>query len=197
MKFVILDRDGVINEDSDEYIKSPEEWIPIPGSLEAIARLHQAGYRLIIASNQSGIARGLFDLDTLARIHAKLLEAVRAKGGAIEAIFFCPHGPDDGCRCRKPLPGLFEEIAERLKLSLRGVYAVGDSERDVLAAESAGARPVLVRTGKGNRTIKKMARRLDGIPVFADLAEFADALLTGRLPVKAGREVPLTDLRKD
>ncbi len=196
MKLVILDRDGVINEDSDEYIKSPEEWIPIPGSLEAIARLHQAGWRLIIASNQSGIARGLFDLDTLARIHAKLLEAVRAKGGEIEAIFFCPHGPAEGCRCRKPLPGLFEEIAERLKISLRGVYAVGDSERDLLAAESAGARPVLVRTGKGERTIKKMARRLDGVPVFADLAAFADALLTGRLPEKGGREGVSVEPRK-
>ncbi len=196
MKLVILDRDGVINQDSDEYIKSPEEWIPIPGSLEAIARLHQAGYRLVIASNQSGIARGLFDLDTLARIHAKLLEAVRAKGGAIEAIFFCPHGPGEGCRCRKPLPGLFEEIADRLKLSLRGVYAVGDSERDVLAAVSAGARPVLVRTGKGSRTVKKMAARLEGIPVVADLAEFADALLTGRLPEKGDREAVFTDLRK-
>jgi D-glycero-D-manno-heptose 1,7-bisphosphate phosphatase len=186
MKLVILDRDGVINEDSDEYIKSPEEWIPIPGSLEAIARLHQAGYRLVIATNQSGIARGLFDFNTLARIHAKLLDAVRARGGQIEAIFFCPHGPADGCRCRKPLPGLFEEIAERLKINLRGVYAVGDSERDILAAESAGARPVLVRTGKGERTLKKMARRLDRIPVFADLAAFADALLAGALAAEKG-----------
>lgn len=182
MKLVILDRDGVINHDSDEYIKSPEEWIPIPGSLEAIARLHQAGYKVVVASNQSGVARGLFDFDTLARIHAKMLEAVRAKGGEIDAIFFCPHGPDEGCRCRKPLPGLFEEIADRLKVNLQGVYAVGDSERDILAAQAVGARPVLVLTGKGNRTATKMSRRLDQILVFVNLGEFADAVLAGRLP---------------
>jgi len=183
MKLIILDRDGVINYDSDDYIKSPEEWIPIPGSLEAIARLYREGYRLVVASNQSGVARGLFDLDTLGRIHAKLLEAVRGKGGDIEAIFFCPHGPDDGCRCRKPAPGLYEEIAERLKLNLRGVYSVGDSERDIVAARAVGARPVMLRTGKGARTLKKM-KALDGVPVFDDLAVFTDALLAGELPAR-------------
>jgi D-glycero-D-manno-heptose 1,7-bisphosphate phosphatase len=181
MKLVILDRDGVVNFDSDEYIKSPEEWVPIPGSLEAIARLHRAGYRVVIATNQSGVARGLFDMDTLGRIHAKLLDAVRAEGGVIEAIFFCPHGPDDGCRCRKPLPGLLEEIAERMKVNLRGVYAVGDTERDMMAAQAVNARPVLVRTGKGERTLKK-SRQLDRVPVFADLAAFTEALLSGDLP---------------
>lgn len=115
MKLVILDRDGVINYDSDDYIKSPEEWKPLPGSIEAIARLHREDYHLVIATNQSGIARGLFDLNTLSKIHNKMLGAVRAAGGEIEGIFFCPHGPDDGCRCRKPLPGLFEEIADRVK----------------------------------------------------------------------------------
>ena len=149
MKLIILDRDGVINYDSDDYIKSPEEWRPIPGSLEAIARLHREGYRIVVASNQSGVARGLFDMETLGRINAKMLEAVRAKGGEIDAVFFCPHGPMDGCRCRKPLPGLFEEIAERLKTNLRGVYAVGDAERDVIAARAVEARPVLGSTGKG------------------------------------------------
>lgn len=149
MKLVILDRDGVINEDSDAYIKSPEEWNPIPGSLEAIARLNRHGYRVAVATNQSGVARGLFTLDTLARIHRRMLEAVRDKGGEIDAIFFCPHGPDDDCRCRKPAPGLYEEIADRLKTSLDNVYAIGDSERDLVAARAAGAQPVLVRTGKG------------------------------------------------
>ncbi|OGI42666.1 MAG: D-glycero-beta-D-manno-heptose-1,7-bisphosphate 7-phosphatase [Candidatus Muproteobacteria bacterium RBG_16_65_31] len=180
MKLVILDRDGVINFDSDDYIKSPEEWRPIPGSLEAIAQLVRAGYKLIVATNQSGVARGLFDMETLGRIHARMLEAVRAKGGTIDAVFFCPHGPMDGCRCRKPMPGLFEEIADRLGVSLNGVYAVGDSERDVLAAQAVGARAVVVRTGKGERTLKKN-KNLGQVPVFADLAAFADALLAGRL----------------
>lgn len=181
MKLVILDRDGVINYDSDEFIKSPAEWVPIPGSLEAMSRLHREGYKIVVASNQSGIARGLLDMDTLARIHAKMLEAVRNKGGEIDAIFFCPHGPDDGCGCRKPLPGLLEDIAERLKVSLNGVYAVGDAERDVEAARAVRARPVLVRTGKGQRTLKK-SKLLRGVPVYADLAAFTDALLGGELP---------------
>ncbi len=182
MKLVILDRDGVINYDSDDYIKSPEEWIPIPGTLEAIARLHREGYKVVVATNQSGVGRGLFDMDTLARIHAKMLEAVRAKGGEIDAIFFCPHKPEDNCRCRKPQPGLFQEIAERLKVNLNGVYAVGDSERDVIAARLVAARPVLVRTGKGKRTFKK-SKLLQDVPVLEDFAAFTDNLLSGKLPV--------------
>ncbi|MEK7815581.1 MAG: D-glycero-beta-D-manno-heptose 1,7-bisphosphate 7-phosphatase [Pseudomonadota bacterium] len=180
MKLVILDRDGVINHDSDAYIKSPDEWRPIAGSLEAIARLHREGYRVIVATNQSGVARGLFDMDMLAKIHAKMVEAVRAKGGEIDSIFFCPHGPDDGCRCRKPAPGQYEEIADRLKVSLDGVYAVGDSERDIEAARAVAARPVLVRTGKGERTLRT-SRNLGEVPVFADLAAFVDGLLLGKL----------------
>jgi D-glycero-D-manno-heptose 1,7-bisphosphate phosphatase len=180
MKLVILDRDGVINFDSDEYIKSPEEWIPIPGSLEAIARLHREGIRVVVATNQSGVGRGLFDMDMLARIHAKMLEAVRAKGGEIDGIFFCPHKPEDHCGCRKPQPGLFQEITDRLKVNLNGVYAVGDSERDVTAARLASARPVLVRTGKGKRALKK-SKALANVPVFEDFAAFTDALLSGKL----------------
>jgi D-glycero-D-manno-heptose 1,7-bisphosphate phosphatase len=180
MKLIILDRDGVINYDSNKYIKSPEEWRPIPGSVEAIARLHRADYHVVIATSQSGVARGLFDLNVLSKIHNKMLEAVRAAGGEIEAIFFCPHGPDVGCRCRKPLPGLFEEIADRMKVNLRGVYAVGDSERDALAARAVAARPVMVRTGKGERELKK-SENLKGVPVFADLAAFTDALLSGEM----------------
>ncbi len=181
IRFVILDRDGVINHDSDAYIKTPEEWIPIPGSLEAIARLHQDGYRIVVATNQSGVARKLFDIDMLNRIHQKMLEAVRQKGGEIEAIFFCPHGPENNCLCRKPRPGLYKEIAERLKLNLNGVYAVGDTARDVVAARAAQALPVLVRTGKGERTLAKGVD-IEGVPVFNDLAAFADALLSNRLP---------------
>lgn len=181
MKLVILDRDGVINHDSDEYIKSPGEWTPIAGSLEAIARLHREGYRIIVATNQSGVGRGLYDMDMLGRIHARMLEAVRAKGGEIDAIFFCPHKPEDECDCRKPRPGLMMEIAERLKVNLAGVYAVGDSERDVQAARAVAARPVLVRTGKGRRTLKK-SKLLADVPVFDDLAAFTDNFLTGKLP---------------
>jgi D-glycero-D-manno-heptose 1,7-bisphosphate phosphatase len=180
MRLVILDRDGVINYDSDAYIKTPDEWIPIPGSLEAIARLHQEGYRVVVATNQSGIARGMFTMDTLNRIHGKMLDAVRHKGGDIDAVFFCPHGPDDACRCRKPASGLFEDIAQRLKVNLAGVYAVGDSGRDLVAARAVNALPVLLRTGKGRRTLEKGVH-LEGVPVFEDLAAFADSLLSGQL----------------
>ncbi len=180
MKLVILDRDGVINYDSDAYIKSPEEWNPIPGSLEAIARLHREGFRIVVASNQSGVGRGLFDTDTLMKIHLKMIDAVRAKGGDIDAVFYCPHTPDDNCGCRKPKPGLFQEIADRLKVSLNGVWVVGDDERDVIAARAVAARPAFVRTGHGRRTLRK--KQLEGVPVFDHLAAFADALLAGQLP---------------
>ncbi len=181
MKLVILDRDGVVNYDSDEYIKSPDEWIPIEGSLRAIVRLNREGYRVVIVTNQSGVARGLFSREMLGRIHTKMLDAIRSKGGDIDAIFICPHGPGEGCRCRKPLPGLFEEIADRLKVNLSGVYAVGDSERDVMAARAVMAQPVLVRTGKGERALKK-SKHLADVPVFDDLAAFTDALLSDELP---------------
>jgi len=178
MKLIILDRDGVINEDSDAYIKSPEEFVPLPGSLEAIARLNQAGYRVAVATNQSGVARGLFDLDTLGRIHAKLGQGLAAVGGHIDAIAFCPHGPDDGCDCRKPKPGLLNELADRLGISLEGVPVVGDSLRDLRAAQEVGAEPILVRTGKGERTVAA-GEGLDEIPVYADLAAVVEALLRG------------------
>ena len=180
MRLVILDRDGVINHDSVDYIKSPQEWQPIPGSLEAIARLHRAGYRVVVATNQSGIGRGLLSMDMLAAIHARMLEAVRKQGGEIDAIFFCPHTPEEGCDCRKPAPGLLNEIAKRLQMNLVGIYIVGDAERDVLAARQVMASPVLVRTGKGARTLKQ-STVVDDVPVFDDLAAFVDALLSGKL----------------
>ena len=176
MKLIILDRDGVINEDSDAFIKSAEEFIPIPGSLEAIVRLSQGGYRVVIASNQSGIARGLFDHAALERIHQKLHRLINGTGGQIEAIFYCPHGPEDGCTCRKPEPGLLQEIGERLKLPLTDVPVVGDSLRDLQAAQAVGAKPFLVRTGKGEQTLKAGVG-LEGIEVFADLAALSDHLL--------------------
>ncbi|MFP4683423.1 MAG: D-glycero-beta-D-manno-heptose 1,7-bisphosphate 7-phosphatase [Ectothiorhodospira sp.] len=181
-RLVILDRDGVINRDSPDYIKSPQEWIPLPGSLEAIARLTRAGWRVAVATNQSGLARGLFDAATLEAIHDRMRRAVEAAGGRIDCIHHCPHGPDDGCDCRKPRPGLLHRIADDLGVSLAGVPAVGDSARDLEAARAAGCRPLLVRTGNGARTLAR-----GGLPpetqVFPDLAAVVEHLLaeeTGR-----------------
>ena len=176
MQLIILDRDGVINEDSDEFIKSPTEWVPIRGSMEAIARLHRAGWQVVVATNQSGVARRLFDLDTLARIHETMHRRVIESGGQIDAVFFCPHGPDDGCNCRKPLPGMFHDIAARLNTDLQGVPAIGDSLRDIQAAQAAGARPILVKTGKGFGTVSHP--ELDPqVAVYNDLYSAVDQLL--------------------
>ena len=181
-KWLILDRDGVINFDSDQFIKSAEEWQAIPGSLEAIARCNRAGYRVVVISNQSGIARGLFELDTLNAIHDKLRTQLAACGGKLEQIYFCPHGPDDHCSCRKPLPGLFQQFAHEHLVDLEKVYAVGDSLRDLQAAQAAGARAILVRTGKGPRSIAALETLteedpLHQVPVFDDLASFCNHLL--------------------
>jgi D-glycero-D-manno-heptose 1,7-bisphosphate phosphatase len=172
MKLVILDRDGVINFDSDQYIKSPAEWRPIPGSIEAIARLHQGGWRIAVATNQSGIGRGLFDMATLNAINDKMMEMVFRQGGRIDALFFCPHTAAEGCGCRKPRTGMFEEIAARFHLDLKSVPVVGDSLKDLQAADAVGAQPMLVMTGKGERT-----KAEGGYPrrtqVFDDLADAA------------------------
>ena len=169
MKLVILDRDGVINQDSDQFIKTPEEWKPIPGSLEAIARLNHAGYRVVVASNQSGIGRGLFDMATLNAINEKMYKALGQLGGRIDALFYCPHPAEANCACRKPKPGMFHDIARRFNMSLFEVASVGDSLRDMEAASAAGAQPLLVLTGKGRKT--QMA---GGLPantkVYDDLA---------------------------
>ena len=172
MKLVILDRDGVINHDSDQYIKSPEEWKPIPGSLTAIARLNQAGYRVVVATNQSGIGRGLFETDTMIAIHDKMSKALAQVGGHVDAIFFCPHTNDDNCECRKPKPGMFRDIAARFNADLAGVPAIGDSLRDLQAAQAAGAQPVLVLTGKGRKIADDPALPPDTL-VFPDLAAAA------------------------
>ncbi|OGA36849.1 MAG: D-glycero-beta-D-manno-heptose-1,7-bisphosphate 7-phosphatase [Betaproteobacteria bacterium RIFCSPLOWO2_12_FULL_64_23] len=175
MKLVVLDRDGVINFDSEQYVKSPEEWTPIPGSLEAIARLTQAGFRVVIATNQSGLGQGLFDMATLNATHDKMHKAVNQLGGRIDAVFFCPHAQDAGCACRKPLPGMLLEIAERYNVALAGVPAIGDSLRDLQAASAAGARPVLVLTGKGKQTLKSGGLPA-GTEIHPDLAAAAIAL---------------------
>jgi D-glycero-D-manno-heptose 1,7-bisphosphate phosphatase len=175
VKLVILDRDGTINQDSDQYIKSPSEWKPIPGSLQAIARLSQGGWRIVVATNQSGIARGLFDMAALNAIHTEMHRVVNLAGGRIDAIFFCPHAADSGCECRKPKPGLLLEIASRMDVDLAEVPMVGDALRDLEAAAAAGAKPYLVLTGKGKKT-----REAGGLPpgtqVFADLGAVAARL---------------------
>jgi len=178
MKLIILDRDGVINEDSDDFIKSPEEFIPIAGSFEAIARLCHAEYKVVIATNQSGLSRGYYDLDVLNAIHAKMHRLLGVHGGKVEAIFFCPHGPDDNCKCRKPKTGLLNDIAKRYDTSLDNIPFVGDSLRDIQAAQSAGAAPFLVKTGKGTRTIEKAKDHdLDNVPIFNDLNDVTNHLL--------------------
>ena len=183
-RLVILDRDGVINQDSDSFIRSPEEWHAIPGSLEAIARLCREDYRVIVITNQSGISRGYYSINTLNQIHQKMLEELNHLGGEISAIFFCPHSDSDNCGCRKPKPGMFEEFSQRMNQPLEEVYAVGDSLRDLQAAKTAGAKPVLVKTGKGNSTLEAMREKgiMEDVPVFTDLNEFVDHHLSARPP---------------
>ena len=175
MKLVILDRDGTINEDSEEHVRTPEEFRPIKGSLEAIARLTQADYRIVVATNQSGIARGFLDTRMLFAIHDTLLRALAQVGGRIDAFFFCPHAADAGCQCRKPQPGMLIEAGRRFNAALDDVYMVGDALRDLQAAAAAGARPVLVLTGKGAKTSAE-GKLPPGTRVFPDLAAFAEHL---------------------
>ena len=176
IKLVILDRDGVINFDSDHFIKSPAEWKPIPGSIEAIARLNQNGYRVVVATNQSGIGRGLFDMATLNAINDKMMELVFRQGGRIDAVFFCPCTAEQNCHCRKPDTGMFEDIAARYQIGIAGVPCIGDSLRDLEAGSKSGCVPILVLTGKGKKTREK-----GGLPkgtrVYADLAAAVDALI--------------------
>jgi D-glycero-D-manno-heptose 1,7-bisphosphate phosphatase len=181
MKLVILDRDGTINEDRDDYVKSADEWVPLPGALEAIARLNHAGYHAVIASNQSGLGRGLFDMAALNAMHAKLNQQLSKLGGRIDAVFFCPHAPDEGCECRKPLPGLFEQIGERYGVHLKGVPVVGDTQRDLQAGITVGCEPHLVRTGRAaaldEQQLDQWLARLPGTTVHADLGAFADFII--------------------
>jgi D-glycero-D-manno-heptose 1,7-bisphosphate phosphatase len=180
MKLIILDRDGVINQDSDTFIKNPDEWVPIENSMQAIAKLSRAGYHVFVATNQSGLARGLFDINTLNAIHRKMIDAVQAEGGNIEAVLFCPHGPNDNCNCRKPKPGMYETIGIRTQQSLKGVPIVGDSLRDIEAAVSVMASPYMVRTGKGERTLKQLKNTYPNVPVFDDLFSVATQLIDNK-----------------
>ena len=189
MKLVILDRDGVINEDSREFIKAPAEWRPLPGSLEGIARLTRAGFTVVVATNQSGVGRGLLDEPTLAAIHGKMEAAVSAAGGRVDAIYYCPHRPEDGCDCRKPRPGLLREIATRYGTTLDRVPVIGDSRRDIEAARAVRARPILVLTGSGRATLADLEKENGAgvhnaehrVPeVYVDLAEAARQLVRER-----------------
>lgn len=176
-RLVVLDRDGVINEDSDAFVKSAAEWQPLPGSIEAIARLSAAGFTVTVATNQSGIARGLFDQDALDAMHTKLTGLVTDAGGHVDRIAVCPHGPDDGCDCRKPKPGLLLALGRHYGMSLDGVPVVGDSRRDLEAAIAIGARPILVRTGKGSRTECGLDDALASVDVYDSLADVVDDLV--------------------
>ena len=179
-KLIILDRDGVINHDSEDYIKTPEEWRPLRGSLDAIAALSAAGFRIVVVSNQSGIGRGLFSETVLDEIHRKMLSAVAAAGGAIAGIYYCPHTPDDDCDCRKPRPGLLARVADDFGVSLAGVPFVGDKSADIELARRVGARPILVLTGHGQATLASLHDT--EVETFPDLAGTATALLAERSP---------------
>ena len=182
MKLVIVDRDGTINEDRDDYVKSADEWVPMPGALEAVARLNHAGWHVVVATNQSGLGRGLYDMETLNSMHRKMHDGLARLGGRIDAVFFCPHAPEDACRCRKPLPGLFEEIADRYGLDLAGVPSVGDTLRDLQAATAVGCEPHFVRTGKGaeldDAGLQGIREQIPGVTIHDDLGAFADWLVT-------------------
>lgn len=184
-RLVILDRDGVINRLRPRGVADPAEWEALPGSLDAIAQLCRADYRVAVITNQSGIAAGRYSINTLNRIHRKMLDDLQPRGGDLSAIFFCPHAPDANCECRKPKPGMFLELAERLRCNLAEVCALGDSLRDLQAARAAGAQPALVETGNGRETAAAIragdagAAEFAEAPVYADLAAFVDALLAG------------------
>lgn len=174
---IILDRDGVINRDSKEFVKNTNEWVPLDGSIEAIAALNQAGFTVAVASNQSGLARGLFDPNALDAMHSKLNTLVESAGGEVGRIVVCPHGPDEGCRCRKPKPGMIEDLLEHYDVDAGSVRVVGDSLRDLEAAAAAGATPILVRTGNGEKTVDSLSGDLATVEVFDDLREFANSVL--------------------
>lgn len=175
-KIIILDRDGVINYDSPEYIKSPDEWLPIPGSLEAIATLNRAGFRVIIATNQSGVARGFYDVQMLMMIHEKLTNELAAVGGYVDEIFFCPHHPDEKCLCRKPQPGLIYQIEKKYDINLADTFFIGDSVTDMNVAIATGCQPILVMTGNGEKTLANNPL-FSEIPCFRDLAEAVEYIM--------------------
>jgi D-glycero-D-manno-heptose 1,7-bisphosphate phosphatase len=179
MSLIILDRDGVINHESRAYIKNPDEWQAIPGSLKAIADLNRAGYQVVVATNQSGLARGLYDLGMLEKIHQKFLSQLHEEGGKIADIFFCPHHPQEGCECRKPRPGMLLKIQQKYDIDLSKTYFVGDSFTDILVARNVGCKPILVLTGNGEITLSENASLTDTL-IFPDLARVAEFVIHGK-----------------
>lgn len=187
MKLIILDRDGVINHDRDDYVKSADECVPIDGSIDAIARLYKAGFTVVVATNQSGLARGKFDLDDLEAMHEKLTGLVEEQGAELGAIFYCPHAPEDNCKCRKPMPGMVDAIEAEFNISAESFYFVGDSLRDMQAAVTKGCKPALVKTGNGEKTLAQLADvslqtdspalNQNQVQVFDDLASAADFII--------------------
>lgn len=189
MKLIILDRDGTINVDREDFVKSADEWVPIPGALEAIARLNHAGWHTVVATNQSGLGRGLFDMSTLNAMHTKMNALLHKHGGRIDAVFFCPHTPEDGCSCRKPLPGLYLQIGERYGVDLSQVIVVGDSLRDLEAGAAAGCQLHFVRSGKGGRLgdaqVAQLLAQVPGTQAHEDLTAFAEALIQHERAVRS------------
>jgi len=177
---IIMDRDGVINQDSPEYIRSPKEWIPIPHSLNAITRLNKAGHQVIVVTNQSGVGRGYYSLETLEKIHQKMRDELAAIGGRIDGLYFCPHTPEDHCECRKPKPGMLLEAAQDFNADLKQAYFIGDSIRDIQAAQAVGCLPVLVKTGNGEKTLAAN-RTLRNVPVYQDLSDVVGVIIEGTL----------------
>ena len=183
LKLIILGRDGILNEFRDDHIKAPEEWVPVPGALEAVSRLNHAGWHVVVATNQSGIGRGMIDMAAVNAVHAFMLRSLQALGGRIDAVFFCPHAPEDGCDCRKPMPGLFHQIGERFGVDLADVPVVGDVMRDLQAGVAAGCEPHLVRTGKAapermnDAQVAELCEKVPGTRVHASLDAFAEWLI--------------------
>lgn len=176
---IIMDRDGVINQDSVDYIKSPKEWIPIPHSLNAITRLNHAGHQVVVATNQSGVGRGYYSIATLDAIHKKMKDELAIIGGHLDGIYYCPHKPEDGCECRKPKPGMLLQIGRDFNADLKQAYFIGDNFRDIQAAQAAGALPILVKTGRGKEVLKEHKLELRHIPVYDDLSEVVGAIIGG------------------
>jgi D-glycero-D-manno-heptose 1,7-bisphosphate phosphatase len=197
VKLVILGRDGILNEFRDDHVKAPDEWFPVPGALEAVSRMNHAGWHVVLATNQSGIGRGMIDMASVNAVHAHLNKQLMAVGGRIDAVFFCPHTPEDRCDCRKPLPGLVRDIGKRYGIDLKQVPMVGDTLRDLQAAHAAGCEPHLILSGRaallGQALVQAMVDQVPGTRVHADLAEFAEYLLA-RGPQPASSRPPAADV---
>ena len=191
MKLIILGRDGILNEYRDDHVKAPAEWVPIPGALEAVSRLNHAGWHAVVATNQAGIGRGMIDMASVNLIHAHMNKLMQAQGARLDAVFFCPHTPEEQCDCRKPLPGMMLEIGERYGVDLDHVPVAADTLRDLQAAHAAGCEPHLVRTGRAaqldDAVVEQWCKQVPGVRVHADLSAMAEQLIARDQRVPATR----------